>query len=210
MRPYDYTPVIYTIAGVVLTILTLRYAIKPIKRIMGKQDMWLLFIMVFLLLTQAFTIIMCSGFMWCNIRNPQFAGRDKNGNVGYIAAGFSDQYGAEIYIISALCMFEITKIQSSQCVSLLWRSISRASSLQMTSSLRCMALLVFSLWRFRFLLPFSDRRIRDIPSSWYIWFKSSCSRFSEYTLMEFIYSFYVLMVFYAVGVFFDYLLSWWT
>jgi OST3 / OST6 family, transporter family len=102
-RPIDYTPMIYTAAGLVAAIVLLRVALAPIKRIVGKQDMWLFFCMVLFILRQFFTIIMCTGFMWCNIRSPPMVGNN-NGQPSYIAEGFQNQNGAEIYIIGALCI----------------------------------------------------------------------------------------------------------
>lgn len=46
---------------------------------------------------------MSTGFMWCNIRNPPLIANE-NGNPGYIAGGYSSQYGAEIFIVGGLCI----------------------------------------------------------------------------------------------------------
>jgi oligosaccharyltransferase complex subunit gamma len=46
-------------------------------------------------------LLMISGRMWVQIRNAPFAARD-----GYIAGGYSNQYGIEVYIIAAICAFD--------------------------------------------------------------------------------------------------------
>lgn len=46
---------------------------------------------------------MNSGYMWCQIRKPQYAQVGHGGAVSYIAGGYQNQLGAEVHIVSAIC-----------------------------------------------------------------------------------------------------------
>ncbi|POY75638.1 hypothetical protein BMF94_1260 [Rhodotorula taiwanensis] len=50
-----------------------------------------------------FTILfMTSGYMWCQIRRPQYAQGGRDGQVSYIAGGYQNQLGAEVHIVAAM------------------------------------------------------------------------------------------------------------
>ncbi|GAA5987706.1 hypothetical protein JCM10908_007177 [Rhodotorula pacifica] len=47
-------------------------------------------------------LFMTSGYMWCQIRRPQYAQVGQGGEVSYIAGGYQNQLGAEVHIVSAI------------------------------------------------------------------------------------------------------------
>ncbi|KAI8901275.1 hypothetical protein BC833DRAFT_522448 [Globomyces pollinis-pini] len=49
-----------------------------------------------------FSTIMCSGFMWNTIRNPPFLAKAPDGSASFMASGFSNQLGAEPFVISSI------------------------------------------------------------------------------------------------------------
>jgi oligosaccharyltransferase complex subunit gamma len=53
--------------------------------------------------SQSTILLMNSGYMWCQIRKPQYAQVGHGGAVSYIAGGYQNQLGAEVYIVSAIC-----------------------------------------------------------------------------------------------------------
>lgn len=57
------------------------------------------------LMTLAVVIVMCSGYMWNQIRGAPWAGRGQNGKVEYFAGGFQNQYAAETQIVAAICEY---------------------------------------------------------------------------------------------------------
>lgn len=46
---------------------------------------------------------MTSGYMWNQIRHPQYVQAAQNGKVNYIAGGYSNQLGAETHIVATIC-----------------------------------------------------------------------------------------------------------
>lgn len=50
---------------------------------------------------------MTSGYMWCQIRKPQYAQMGQGGQVSYIAGGYQNQLGAEVHIVSAICEYTV-------------------------------------------------------------------------------------------------------
>lgn len=53
---------------------------------------------------------MTSGYMWNRIRTPPFLMPGKNGEVNYIATGFSTQLGVESQIIASVCKYKKQEI----------------------------------------------------------------------------------------------------
>ncbi|KAI5478364.1 oligosaccharyltransferase complex subunit gamma [Pseudohyphozyma bogoriensis] len=47
-------------------------------------------------------LLMTSGYMWNQIRNPPYLNVDRSGRVSYVAGGYSNQLGAETHIVSAI------------------------------------------------------------------------------------------------------------
>lgn len=55
------------------------------------------------LLSLAVITIMCSGYMWNNIRNAPYLSMGGNGKIEYFAGGFQNQHGVETQIVAAIC-----------------------------------------------------------------------------------------------------------
>lgn len=59
------------------------------------------------LFSLAVITIMCSGYMWNNIRNAPYVGLKPGGKVEYFAGGFQNQLGVETQIVSVICECEL-------------------------------------------------------------------------------------------------------
>lgn len=46
---------------------------------------------------------MTSGYMWNQIRHPQYVQVAQGGRLNYVAGGYSNQLGAETHIVSVIC-----------------------------------------------------------------------------------------------------------
>lgn len=78
------------VAGIVI-------ALPHVIRFMSNRRLW-----------AAISIVSClmftSGYVWNTIRGPQFTGYS-NGNIEWIAGGFSNQFAVETQIMAVLCRF---------------------------------------------------------------------------------------------------------
>ncbi|KAJ3262237.1 oligosaccharyl transferase subunit ost3/OST6 [Boothiomyces macroporosus] len=95
-RPIDYTPIITKVVGLLAILALGRVFYKYVGAILSLQTLWIAIVL-------GTTVIMCSGYMWNTIRNPPFLA-NQNGQVGYIASGFQNQFGAETVIVAILCI----------------------------------------------------------------------------------------------------------
>lgn len=55
------------------------------------------------ILTLGTVIVMCSGYMWNQIRGAPYSGVGAGGKVEYFAGGFQNQFVAETQIVSCIC-----------------------------------------------------------------------------------------------------------
>lgn len=60
----------------------------------------------FQLFSLAVITIMCSGYMWNNIRGAPYVGVKGGGQVEYFAGGFQNQLGVETQIVAVICEYE--------------------------------------------------------------------------------------------------------
>lgn len=61
----------------------------------------------FQLFSLAVITIMCSGYMWNNIRGSPYVGMKAGGKVEYFASGFQNQLGVETQIVSVICESDV-------------------------------------------------------------------------------------------------------
>lgn len=55
------------------------------------------------ILTLGTVIVMCSGYMWNQIRGAPYSGVGAGGKIEYFAGGFQNQFVAETQIVSCIC-----------------------------------------------------------------------------------------------------------
>ena len=94
VRPFNYAKLFTTIAVVVGGIATVTVGYPLVLPVLQSRKLWAAFTLVAILL---FT----SGHMFNHIRKVPYMAQDRQGNIMYIAAGFSTQYGVESQIVAA-------------------------------------------------------------------------------------------------------------
>ena len=57
---------------------------------------------IFVFGAMVFSTIMCSGYMWNQIRHPPYVGRSSPGQSGLISPGYQSQYGIETNVVAGL------------------------------------------------------------------------------------------------------------
>ncbi|KAJ3325196.1 oligosaccharyl transferase subunit ost3/OST6 [Boothiomyces sp. JEL0866] len=93
-RPIDYTPIITKAIGLLAVLALGRVFYKYVGAILSFQSLWIAIVL-------GTTVVMCSGYMWNTIRTPPFLA-NQNGQIGYIAGGFQNQFGVETVIVALL------------------------------------------------------------------------------------------------------------
>lgn len=63
---------------------------------------------------QIVILLMTSGYMWNQIRRPQYSQPGRNGQISYIAGGYQTQLGAETHIVAAICESSQNTLQLSR------------------------------------------------------------------------------------------------
>ncbi|KAG0665159.1 oligosaccharyl transferase subunit ost3/OST6 [Rhodotorula mucilaginosa] len=94
-RPVDKAQVAKNVFSTVVGALTIWRLFPYIKVALVQRYIW-----AFLAISTI--LLMNSGYMWCQIRKPQYAQVGHGGAVSYIAGGYQNQLGAEVYIVSAI------------------------------------------------------------------------------------------------------------
>ncbi|KAI8387500.1 hypothetical protein BD560DRAFT_382710 [Blakeslea trispora] len=94
-RPIDYTQVTKKVILAVVAAAVLKFAYRNFAFIFYHKNTWTV-------ISIGIILVMTSGYMWNRIRQPAFFLPGKNGEINYIAAGFSSQLGAESQIIASV------------------------------------------------------------------------------------------------------------
>ncbi|RHZ79653.1 hypothetical protein Glove_143g12 [Diversispora epigaea] len=114
-RPINFFAIFTTIFIILGTLAVIKLIFSFIKKVFQNRNTWAAISLVIILM-------MISGHMWNHIRSPPYV-MSNNGQISYIASGFSNQLGMESQIVammyaicaSSMCylMFHVPKIEDS-------------------------------------------------------------------------------------------------
>ncbi|KAL6927973.1 hypothetical protein ACO0SA_004597 [Hanseniaspora valbyensis] len=93
-KPVDYVSKAITASAVLLVVFLLKKFNNFVTKIVKSRILWAV-------ISTAFIIIMCNGYMFNKIRNSPYAGNGKNG-VEYFQGGMQNQFAIETQIVSFL------------------------------------------------------------------------------------------------------------
>lgn len=94
-RPINYLKLATKVFLAVAAAAVLKFLYRHFSAIIFHKTTWTIISIIFIL---TFT----SGFMWNRIRNPPFLSPGQNGQINYIASGFSSQLGVEVQIVASI------------------------------------------------------------------------------------------------------------
>lgn len=92
--PIDFASMAVKVVFVISILLTIRSFFDQIKAVLSSRKLWSFFCI-------GWTVVMCSGYMWSNIRGSPYTGATK-GQPSLISGGFQYQFGIEPQIVSFL------------------------------------------------------------------------------------------------------------
>lgn len=99
--PINWTAVFGVVAAIISLFIAYQVFGQIILNILSSRYIWGV-------ASLAFILVMCAGYMFVRIRQSPYAGqvRTQNGVApSHIAAGYQNQFGAEIQIVSGLCEY---------------------------------------------------------------------------------------------------------
>lgn len=94
-RPPNYGRIFAASCVALAAIILIKVAWPVVKFILSSRYLWAAAFLPIILL-------MISGQMWCQIRSPPYMVRMPNGAPGYIANGYTNQYGVETQVVASL------------------------------------------------------------------------------------------------------------
>ncbi|CAH7670348.1 hypothetical protein BY996DRAFT_4228551 [Phakopsora pachyrhizi] len=94
-RPPDYAKIFASLCTILATLIITKVAWPVVRFVFQSRYIWAILVLPVVLL-------MISGQMWVQIRSPPYAVRGQNGAPSYIAGGYSNQLGAETFVISGI------------------------------------------------------------------------------------------------------------
>ncbi len=100
-KPFPWRSVLTAGTGVALAVVLAVMVGPQIGGVLqGSKILWEL-------LTLGTVIIMCSGYMWNQIRSAPYNGIGQNGKIEYVAGGFQNQFVAETQIVACICKWAL-------------------------------------------------------------------------------------------------------